>query len=63
MFPDPELAARVLASVGPAFLAIQHLGEAAFEAAAREAAAGLFVKGLGVCAEVEVQFLVGVVKG
>jgi len=62
-FPDPDLAARALASVGPAFLAIQHIGEAAFEASAREAAAGLFVEGIGVRAEVEVQFLVGVAPG
>ena len=62
-FPDPDLAARALASIGPAFLAIQHIGEAAFEAAMREAAAGLFVEGIGVRAEVEVQFLVGVAPG
>jgi SAM-dependent methyltransferase len=61
-FPDPEFAARALASTGPAFLAIQHLGEEAFRAAAREAATGLFVEGIGVRAEVEIQFLVGVVR-
>ncbi len=60
-FPDIELAARALASTGPAYLAIQHMGEAAFMASAREAAAGLSVEGVGVRAEVEVQCLVGVV--
>ena len=60
-FPDIELAARALASTGPAYLASQHMGETAFMAAAREAAAGLFVEGIGVRAEVEVQCLVGVV--
>jgi SAM-dependent methyltransferase len=60
-FPDVELTARALASTGPAYLAIQHIGEEAFMAAAREAAAGLYVEGIGVRAEVELQFLVGVV--
>ena len=60
-FPDIELAAQALASTGPAYLAIQHMGEAAFLASAREAAAALFVEGVGVRAEVEVQCLVGVV--
>jgi hypothetical protein len=62
-FPDVELAARALASTGPAHLAIQTIGEAAFMASAREAAAGLYVEGVGVRAEVEVQFLVGKVPG
>ena len=60
-FPDVELAVRALASTGPAYLAIQHSGEEAFIALAREAAAGLYVEGVGVRAEVELQFLVGVV--
>lgn len=60
-FPDVELATRALASTGPAYLAIQHVGEEAFMASAREAAAGLSVEGIGVRAEVELQFLVGVV--
>ena len=60
-FPDVELAARALASTGPAYLAIQHGGEAAFMASARQAATGLYVEGVGVRAEVELQFLVGVV--
>ena len=60
-FPDVELAARALASTGPAYLAMQHVGEEAFMASAREAAAGLYVEGIGVRAEVELQFLVGVV--
>jgi SAM-dependent methyltransferase len=60
-FPDVELAARALASAGPAYLAIQHVGEEAFMASARQAAAGLYVEGVGVRAEVELQFLVGVV--
>jgi SAM-dependent methyltransferase len=60
-FPDVDLAARALASTGPAYLAMQHVGEEAFMASAREAAAGLYVEGVGVRAEVELQFLVGVV--
>jgi SAM-dependent methyltransferase len=60
-FPDVELAARALASAGPAYLAIQHVGEEAFMASARQAAAGLYVEEVGVRAEVELQFLVGVV--
>ena len=60
-FPDTELAARALASTGPAYLVMQHIGEEAFMAAARDAAAGLYVEGIGVRAEVELQFLVGVV--
>jgi SAM-dependent methyltransferase len=60
-FPDVELAARALASTGPAYLAIQYVGEEAFMASAREAAAGLYVEGVGVRAEVELQFLVGIV--
>ena len=58
-FPDAEFAARALASVGPAYLAIQHLGEEAFMASVREAAADLCIEGAGVRAEVEIQFLVG----
>lgn len=58
---EAEVAAQALASTGPAYLAIQHLGEAAFMASARAAATGLYVEGLGVRAEVELQFLVGVV--
>jgi SAM-dependent methyltransferase len=62
-FPDVETTARALASTGPGYLAMQHLGEDAFLASAREAAAGLYVEGVGVRAEVEVQFLVGTVPG
>lgn len=62
-FPDVETTARALASTGPAYLAVQHIGEEAFMASARQAAAGLYVEGVGVRAEVEVQFLVGVVPG
>ncbi|HEY5866016.1 MAG TPA: class I SAM-dependent methyltransferase [Candidatus Tectomicrobia bacterium] len=62
-FPDIELAARALASIGPAYLAMQYIGEEAFMASVRQAAAGLYVEGIGVRAEVELQFLVGVVPG
>ncbi|HSX79477.1 MAG TPA: class I SAM-dependent methyltransferase [Candidatus Saccharimonadia bacterium] len=62
-FPDVDLAARALAASGPAYLAIQHLGAEAFMAAARDAAAQLYVPGIGVRAEVEVHCLVGVVLG
>jgi len=58
-FPDVELTARALAATGPAYLAMQHIGEEAFMASAREAAAGLYVEGVGVRAEVELQCLVG----
>jgi SAM-dependent methyltransferase len=58
-FPDVEIAARALAATGPGYLAIQHVGEEQFMASARNAAAGLYVEGSGVRAEVEVQFLVG----
>lgn len=58
-FPDVEWTARVLAATGPAYLAIQHLGEEAFMASARAAAAGLYVEGIGGRAEVELQCLVG----
>jgi SAM-dependent methyltransferase len=60
-FPDIDLAARALASSGPGYLAIQHLGEEPFMASARAAAASLYMDGIGVRAEVEVQFLVGTV--
>src|SRR5262245_19119230 len=60
-FPDVELAARALASTGPAYPAMQHVGEEAFMASAREAAASLYVESVGVRAEMELQFLVGVV--
>jgi SAM-dependent methyltransferase len=62
-FPDIELTAQALASTGPAYLAMQHLGEEAFMASAREAAAGLYVEGVGVRAEVELQCLIGLVPG
>lgn len=58
-FPDPELTARTIASVGPAYLAIQHIGEAAFIDSVIEAATELYVEGIGVRAEVEIQFLIG----
>ena len=58
-FPDPELAARAIASVGPAYLAIQHIGETAFIDSVIKAASELYVEGIGVRAEVEIQFLIG----
>jgi SAM-dependent methyltransferase len=60
-FPDADYAAQILAAIGPAYLAIEHLGVEAFMAAVREAATGLYSKGVGIRAEVEVQFLVGTV--
>jgi SAM-dependent methyltransferase len=62
-FPDPELAARAIAAVGPAYLAIQHIGETAFMTSAIKAATELYVDGIGVRAEVEIQFLIGHVSG
>ncbi len=58
-FPDPECTAPALASLGPAYLAIQHIGEQAFLTSATEAATKLYIEGIGVRAEVEIQFLVG----
>jgi SAM-dependent methyltransferase len=60
-FPDADDAARTLASTGPAYLAIEHLGVATFQEAVREAAASLYIEGVGIRAEVEVQCLVGMV--
>ena len=62
-FPDVDMAARALAATGPGHLAIQHLGADAFMASARQAAAGLYIEGIGVRAQVEVQCLIGVVPG
>jgi SAM-dependent methyltransferase len=58
-FPDAQDAAHTLAAIGPAYLAIQHLGVATFMEAVQEAATGLYSEGIGIRAEVEVQFLVG----
>jgi SAM-dependent methyltransferase len=60
-FPDVESAVQALAATGPGYLAMQHVGAEAFLTTARTAAAGLYQEGLGVRAEVELQFLVGVV--
>ena len=60
-FPDAEFAAQTLASTGPAYLAIEHLGVDAFTEAVREATTDLYVEGVGIRMEVDVQFLVGVV--
>jgi hypothetical protein len=59
-FPDAEYAARALASVGPAYLAIEHLGVDAFMEAVREAASEFHIEGVGIRTEVDVQFLIGV---
>jgi hypothetical protein len=58
-FPDVDMAVRALAATGPGYLAMQHIGADAFMASARQAAASLYVAGIGVRAEVEVQCLVG----
>ena len=58
-YPDADLAARAFASNGPAFLAIQRMGEAAFLEAARQAAEELTVPDAGVRYDFEIQFLVG----
>lgn len=60
-FPNAQCAAQTLASIGPAYLAIEHLGVEAFMEAMREAASSLYIAGVGIRAEVEVQFLVGIV--
>jgi len=59
-FPDAEYAAQALAAVGPAYLAIEHLGVDAFMEAVREAASEFYIEGVGIRTEVDVQFLVGV---
>lgn len=60
-FPNTQCAAQTLASIGPAYLAIEHLGVETFMETVREAATGLYIEGIGIRAEVEVQFLVGIV--
>jgi SAM-dependent methyltransferase len=59
-FPDADFAARALASIGPAHLAIEHLGVDTFMEATRKAATDFYVEGIGIRTEVELQFLVGV---
>ena len=53
-FADPVIFARALASTGPAYEAIQHVGEAAFAAAAERAAIAHVREGLPIRAEVAV---------
>jgi SAM-dependent methyltransferase len=53
-FADPELYARALASLGPAYEAIQNVGEAAFHRAAVEQATGQLRDGLPLRAEINV---------
>ena len=53
-YADPELYARALASTGPAFEAIQNVGEAEFHRAAVEQAQGQLRDGLPLRAEINV---------
>jgi SAM-dependent methyltransferase len=53
-FSDPELYARALASTGPAYEAMQNVGEAAFIAAATEEARAHIRGGLPLRAEIDV---------
>jgi SAM-dependent methyltransferase len=53
-FADPELYARALASSGPAFEAIQNVGEAEFHRVAAELARGQLRDGLPLRAEIKV---------
>jgi SAM-dependent methyltransferase len=53
-FPDPEVYARALASTGPAFEAIQNVGEAAFRRTAVELAREHLLEGLPLRAEINV---------
>ncbi len=53
-FADPELYARALASSGPAYEAIQNVGEAGFHRAAVEQARGQLRDGLPLRAEINV---------
>ncbi|PON09606.1 hypothetical protein C2W62_54710 [Candidatus Entotheonella serta] len=59
-FPDADYAAHALASIGPAYLAIEHLGIDAFMEAVCEAARAFYIEGIGIRTEVEVQCLIGV---
>ena len=56
---DPDLAAHAFASSGPAYLAIQTIGEKAFLDAARAAAEQFQVDGGGIRFAFDVQLLVG----
>jgi SAM-dependent methyltransferase len=58
-FPDRDLTARAFASTGPAYLAIQTIGEEAFLDAARAAAEQFEIDGGGVRFAFDVQLLVG----
>jgi len=53
-FADPEVYARALASTGPAYEAIQNVGEAEFHRAAVEQAQGQLRDGLPLRAEIKV---------
>jgi SAM-dependent methyltransferase len=53
-FSDPEMYARALASTGPAYEAIQNVGEEAFLVAAAEEARGHLRDGLPLRAEIDV---------
>ena len=53
-FPDPEIFARGLASTGPAFEAIQNVGDEAFKAAAVEQAREHLQNGLPLRAEIKI---------
>ena len=53
-FPDPDTYARALATTGPAYEAIQHVGEPAFLEAAVQAACGHQQDGLPLRAELNV---------
>jgi hypothetical protein len=53
-FADPEVYARALAATGPAYEAIQNVGEAEFHRAAVEQAQGQLRDGLPIRAEINV---------
>jgi hypothetical protein len=53
-FADPEVYARAMASTGPAYEAIQNVGEAEFHRAAVEQAQGQLRDGLPLRAEINV---------
>ncbi|MDQ3466535.1 MAG: hypothetical protein M3500_18050, partial [Actinomycetota bacterium] len=53
-FADPEAFARALAATGPAYEAIQHVGEAAFVETAIQQARGLVRDGLPLRAPIAV---------
>ena len=60
-FPDLDLALRALASAGPSWPAVQHVGQDRFDQAMRQALSPLHAEGLGVRIISEFGWVVGTV--